>query len=157
MSNAGNQKTVQKFFTPLERAFQEEQERINERQKELDKQHGEETEGSDRKLDKQQQHDYAGEEAAKKKNFDQKIYMFPESFNALRRELYEHWPMLFMQVNPETGTSLAHDMANDAAQFVGTMNGALGLNMQFDSDNVDTICKVFLDELRVLRGLSRLH
>jgi hypothetical protein len=153
----GNQKSVQKFFTPIERAFHEEEERLSTRQAELNKQYGEETEGSDRKLDKQHQHDYAGDEAAKKKNFDQKIYMFPESFNALRRELFEHWPVLFMQVNPETGTSLAHDMVNNAAQFIGTLNGALGLNMQLDTDNVDTICKVFLDELRVFRGLSRLH
>ena len=83
--------------------------------------------------------------------------MFPESFNALRRELYEHWPTFFMKVNPDTGTSLAHDMANNAAQFVGTMNGALDLSVQMDSDNIDGICKTFLDELRQLRGLSRLN
>ena len=153
----GNQKSVQKFFTPLEKAFFEEQERIDARQVELSKQYGEETEGSDKKLDKQHQHDYAGEEAAKKKNFDQKIYMFPESFNALRKELYERWPTFFMTVNPETGTSLAHDMVNNAAQFIGTMNGALDLHVQFDSDNIDGICKEFLDALRVKRGLSRLN
>lgn len=153
----GNQKSVQKFFNHLEKAFLEEEERVNARQKELEKQHGEETVGSDKKLDKQHQHDYAGEEAAKKKNFDQKIYMFPESFNALRRELYEHWPTFFMQVNEATGTSLAHDMASDAAQFIGVMNGALDLTVQLDTDNIDAICKIFLDELRVKRGLSRLH
>jgi hypothetical protein len=153
----GNQKSVQKFFTPIERAFHEEEERVTARQEELNKQYGEETAGSDKKLDKQQQHDYAGEEAAKRKNFDQKIYMFPESFNALRKELFEHWPTLFMQVNPETGTSLAHDMVNNAVQFVGTMNGALDLTVQMDSDNIDAICRTFLDELRVKRGLSRLH
>jgi hypothetical protein len=153
----GNQKSVQKFFTPVERAFHEEEERVSARQKELDKQYGEETEGSDKKLDKQQQHDYAGEEAAKKKNFDQKIYMFPESFNALRRELVDYWPMFFMQVNPETGTSLAHDMVHNAPQFIGTMNGALDLTVQMDSDNIAAICSTFLDALRVKRGLSRLN
>lgn len=153
----GSQKSVQKFFTPLEKAFFEEQEQLTARQKELDKQHGEETEGSDRKLDKQQQHSYQGEEAAKKKNFDQKIYLFPESFNALRRELHDHWPVFFTQVNPYTGKSLAWNMVNDALQFIADMNDALDLHVQMDSDNIDAICKTFLDELRVKRGLSRLH
>ena len=153
----GNQKSVQKFFSPLEKRFLEEQERTSEREKELAKQHGEETAGSDKALDNNQQHNYTGDDAAKKKNFDQKIYLFPESFNALRRELYEHWPTFFMQVNPETRTSLAYDMANNAPQFVGVMNEALDLAVQMDSDNIDAICKEFLDALRGKRGLSKLH
>lgn len=148
---------VQQFHTPLERAFQQEEERLKERQAELDKQYGEDTPGSDRKLDAIHQHNYAGDEAAKKKNFDQKIYMLPESFNALRRELHENWRTLFYAVNPETGTSLGHDMAFNAPQFIGILNGVLNLQVQLDSDNVEEICNTFLNALRKKRGVSAIN
>ena len=108
----------------------------------------------DAALPKHQQHDI---ENSKQKNFDQKVYLFPESFNALRRELEDHWPSLFHTVNPETGMSLAVAMVFDAAQFIGTLNGALDLAEMYDTGNVDGICKKFLNELRVKRGLSRLQ
>ena len=108
----------------------------------------------DAALPKNQQHDL---DNSKQKNFDQKIYLFPESFNALRRELEENWPALFHTVNPETGMSLAVAMVFDASQFIGTLNGALDLAEQYDTGNVDGICKKFLNELRAKRGLSRLQ
>jgi hypothetical protein len=88
-------------------------------------------------------------EAAKKKNFDRKIYMFPESYNALRKELMTHWP--------HTWQGCQWYMANNAQQFVAYMNDALNLKVQFDSAKVDSICKTFLDELRTSRGVSKLH
>lgn len=111
----------------------------------------------DAALPKNQQHDYSGEAAAKQKNFDQKVYLFPESFNALRRELEDHYPTLFHTPDPETGTSLAYDMAFDSASFIGKLNGALDLAVQYDSGDVDGVCKTFLNALRIKRGVSRLQ
>lgn len=88
-------------------------------------------------------------EAAKKKNFDQKIYMFPEVFNALRRELMTYWP--------HTWQGAQWYMGNNAQEFVHYMNDALGLKVQFDSAKVEAICQVFLSKLRSDRGASKLH
>lgn len=83
-----------------------------------------------------------------KKNFDQKIYMFPESFNALRRELFENWPTLWALV----GWRMAHR----AEEFCDFMNGALDLNLVVNSQTVDYICKQYLNALRKKRGLGAL-
>lgn len=91
----------------------------------------------------QQVHDLEGSD---KKNFDQKIYWFPESYNALRRELYENWPEIWQQI----GWYMAHN----PQEFVSGMNWLLNLNVQFDTDRVDGICKTFLNALRVQRGVS---
>lgn len=82
------------------------------------------------------------------KNFDQKIYLFPESYNALRKEIYEEWPGLW----PLVGWS----MAFDGPQFVETMNTALETKIQFDSHKVDAMCIFFLNQLRAARGTSTL-
>ena len=87
--------------------------------------------------------------AAEKKNFDEKIYMFPESFNALRVELLNYWPSLWQVVG--------WVMANNAQEFVIRMNDALSMNLQFDTAKVDAICKQYLNRLRKERGLSQLH
>lgn len=82
-------------------------------------------------------------------NFDEKVYMMPESFNALRRELYENWPRLFALVG--------HAMAFDAVRFLELMDGALDTKTTFDSQKVDGTCKKYLDLLRAKRGLAPLH
>lgn len=81
------------------------------------------------------------------KNFDQKIYMFPESYNELRKELYEHWPNLWQVVG--------WPMAFAANIFVENMNEALDLRVMLDSDKVDAICTEYLQELWKKRGVSR--
>lgn len=84
-----------------------------------------------------------------KANFDQKIYMFPESYNALREELYNHWPNLWELVS--------WCMAFQAEDFVAIMNGALDMKLQVDGNKVDATCQAYLDALRAKRGLSKLH
>jgi hypothetical protein len=79
-----------------------------------------------------------------KRNFDQKIYMFPESYNALRRELHEYWPHLWSYVS--------WAMANRAELFVERMNDALDLKVNFDSQKVDAICTIYLDALQTTRN-----
>ena len=149
---------VRKFYSPIEEALRAADDELAARQEELQRaQHSGEVVGGDRKLDSSQQHNWDGDAAARKKNFDQKVYYFPESFNALRREMEQYWPTLFTAVNPEIGKSIAYCMVFDAPQFVALMNEALDLTVQMDSDNVDGICKQFLDALRVLRGVSRLN
>ncbi len=87
-------------------------------------------------------------------NFDQKIYLFPPSYNALRQELEENWPTFFYGVPDGFAISPAWAMVYDAPQFVGFCNGALDMTVQFDSANVEGICKKFLNGFRKLRGLS---
>lgn len=81
------------------------------------------------------------------KNFDQKVYMFPESFNALRRELSENWPTLWK--------GCQWFMANDALSFMEIMNETTGLHIQFDTEKVGWICDQYLVALRRLRGLNK--
>lgn len=88
---------------------------------------------------------YSAAEAAKK-NFDQKIYMFPESYNALRSELHQHWPILWAIVQ--------YQMAYRADEFVEFMNQACDVKLVLDSDNVDFICSTYLRKLKQMRGLS---
>jgi hypothetical protein len=83
----------------------------------------------------------------KQRNFDQKIYMFPDSFNALRAEIHDHWPTLWALVSWR--------MANNAPEFVDVMNDALDLNVIFDTEQVGAICDTFLTALRKKRGLSK--
>lgn len=83
-----------------------------------------------------------------KKNFDQKIYMFPESYNALRKELYEQWPEIWQLVG--------WVMGNNGPEFVSRMNEGLQMNLQFDTNKVDSICKTYLNRLRKQRGLGPL-
>ncbi len=82
--------------------------------------------------------------AAKPKNFDQKIYMFPESYNELRKELVTYWPELWKLVG--------WPMCYAANLFVGIMNDALDLNVVLDSSKVDAICEEFLQALWKKRG-----
>jgi hypothetical protein len=78
--------------------------------------------------------------------FSDKLYFFPESYNALRTELSTHWPTLWAAVG--------WNMAFKAEDFIADMNAALELKLQFDSQKVEVTCATYLNELRRLRGLS---
>jgi hypothetical protein len=77
-----------------------------------------------------------------------KVYLFPESFNALRIELSENWPNLWYQVG--------YVMAFDSITFIECMDAALDTKTTFDSDKVSAICHKYLNLLRNKRGLSSL-
>lgn len=87
-------------------------------------------------------------ENSHRKNFDEKIYMMPESYNALRKELVEEWPEIWPLVS--------YYMAFNAVQFVEAMNVGTGLKVQFDTTKVDSICKTYLNFLRKKRGVLEL-
>jgi hypothetical protein len=80
------------------------------------------------------------------------IFMFPESYNELRKELYTHWPELWN--DPRGGWA----MAFDAELFVEFMNskldGVYKVRPATNNDElaIDYICKTFLTELRKRRG-----
>ena len=82
-------------------------------------------------------------------HISEKVYLFPDSFNALRIELNDHFPHLFQVVG--------WPMVNDGIRFIELMDGALDTKTTFDSAKVDAISKKYLDLLRALRGLSPLH
>ena len=84
--------------------------------------------------------------AAEGAHISEKVYMMPESYNALRRELNENWPTLFAQVG--------WCMAFDAVTFIEMMDGALDTKTTFDNDKVTAICHKYLNLLRNKRGLS---
>lgn len=98
--------------------------------------------GSDSDRDSQK-HDIEG---SNKKNFDQKLYFFPESYNALRKEIHDNWPTLWALVSWR--------MAYNAQEFVEYMNEATELNLVFDTEKVAWICDQYLTALRRMRGLS---
>lgn len=75
-----------------------------------------------------------------------KIYMFPESYNALRLELYENYPNLWNVVG--------YAMAFDAIRFIELMDAALDLKTTWDSAKVGAICHRYWNCLRMKRGLS---
>ena len=55
---------------------------------------------------------------AQSEHISKKVYLFPPSFNALRRELQDNWKDFFETVSPLTGTSPAWCMVFDAPQFI---------------------------------------
>lgn len=83
------------------------------------------------------------------KSFDQKLYMFPESYTALRKELMDNWPEIWPLV--------AWHMAHNGPDFVSIMNAGLQMNVQFDSNKVDATCIAFLNRLREMRGVSPIN
>jgi hypothetical protein len=87
--------------------------------------------------------------AAPDAHVSDKVYLFPESYNALRTELNDNWPALFAQVG--------WCMAFDAIHFVEMMDAALDTKTTFDSDKVSAICHKYLNLLRNKRGLSSIN
>ena len=81
-----------------------------------------------------------------------KIFMFPESFNELRKELMLHWPDLW--ADPRCQWAMAFDMH----MFIEFMNSKLDSILRISvvvEDNVkfcDLVCGTFLKELRKRRG-----
>lgn len=137
----------------LSRALSEQEDDARHREDKIQRtQHNGEFAGSDAALPDHNKTKLVGDKA----HISQKVYYFPESFNALREELERYYPTFFYLVNPDIGCSPAHAMVFDAPHFVGMCNGALGTVVQFDSENVDGICKTFLNEFRKLRGASPL-
>jgi len=93
--------------------------------------------------------DTGDKQAPENANIDQKTYWFPESYNALRTELYTNWPTLFKAVG--------YAMAHDGVRFIEMMDAALDTKTTFDSAKVAGICAKYIDLLRAKRGLSPLH
>ena len=79
----------------------------------------------------------------------EKTYWFPESYNALRIELFQNWPNLWQAVG--------YVMAYDGPVFCELMDAALDTKTTFDTATVGGICAKYLDLLRNKRGLSDLH
>lgn len=77
-----------------------------------------------------------------------KVYLFPESYNALRIELHDNWPQLWQAVS--------YYMAFDSVTFIEQMDAALDCKTTFDSAKVSAICHRYLNLLRNKRGLSSL-
>lgn len=77
------------------------------------------------------------------KNFDQKIYMFPPAYNALRKELVENWPTLWALTS--------YRMAFMPEEFCAIMNDATSLRVIFDSGAVNWMCDKWLNELIRMR------
>lgn len=77
------------------------------------------------------------------KNFDQKIYLFPPAFNALRRELNDNWPVLW--------ALSSWYMAYRAEEFCAIMNDATDLRIIFDSGAVNWMCEQWLNKLIKMR------
>lgn len=76
--------------------------------------------------------------------------MFPDSYNNLRKELHDHWPKIWKDVQ--------WSMAFDAEMFVEKMQRHLGLQLLLvpgtPSAECDYWCSRFLQELRTLRGVE---
>jgi hypothetical protein len=82
-------------------------------------------------------------------SFGDKLYFAPESYHALRREM--------MQNFPEMWKTIGGAMFWEPETFFGYMCQALDIFVQFDTRNVDGMCKKVLDALREKRGLTPLH
>lgn len=82
-------------------------------------------------------------------HISEKVYLFPESYNALRIELHSYWRNLFERVG--------YCMAFDAPTFIEMMDAALDTKTTFDSDKVEAICLKYLNLLRNKRGISSIH
>lgn len=77
---------------------------------------------------------------------EDKVYYFPESYNALRKELSESWPTLWQVVG--------HAMAFDAPKFIEMMDAALEMKTTFDSAKVGAICHRYWNALRMKKGFK---
>lgn len=110
-------------------------------------------------------------------HISQKVYMFPESFNALRVELQSNWREWFERPHEDLPrmVSPAVAMVFYAQEFVLVLNQFVGRGVDldipdataeelqrvadrqyvpFDSGNVSGICHQFLNDLRKMRGVS---
>lgn len=77
------------------------------------------------------------------------LILFPDSFNALRKELYENW-------RESIWPRVSYAMVWDKQVFMDVMNEVTGCLCP-DILDLDTMSKTYLDALRMKRGLSPLH
>lgn len=84
--------------------------------------------------------------AAPGAHISDKVYWFPESYNALRKELYENWPAVWETVG--------WSMAFESTTFVELMDYILLTKTTFDTNKVSAICHKYLNLLRAKRGLA---
>ncbi len=138
----------------LEQAFRDEEDRLQQRVKELDSTAPDPTRPGG---DKQLGDGFYNKESKPNDHVSQKVYYFPPSYNALRKELETWWKDFFEGINPLSGTSPAYCMVFDAPQFIGYMNGFTGLSLQLDGDNVEWTCKQYLNALRKMRNISEIQ
>lgn len=96
---------------------------------------------------------------ADQRNFDQKIFMFPEAYNQLRAELSMYWnPNPHFKKPRWADWQCGWAMAWEAETFVEYMNTSLDGVLRIlpttrdDELRIEHICKVFLTELRRKRG-----
>jgi hypothetical protein len=75
-----------------------------------------------------------------------KVYLFPESYNALRREMHDNWPIVFKQVG--------WYMVFDAVTFIEQMDFICDTKTTFDTQKVSSICHKYLNILRKKRGVG---
>lgn len=143
-----------KAVTPLQHAMRVEEEELQHRQARLllGQTKDDNSVAPDAALPENQQNIALPDNA----EFSKKIYLFPEEYNALRRELHDNWQNFFYAVNPAFGFSPAWAMVYDAPHFVGFCNDALDMVVQFDSADVAGTCKKFLNGFRNKRGISSL-
>jgi len=86
-----------------------------------------------------------------------KVFMFPESYNELRKELVMHWASIDSKI-PNLWAQVGWYMAFDMVEFMERMNDKLGGVLTVvpitknDELRTDVVCKVFLKELRKRRG-----
>lgn len=74
-----------------------------------------------------------------------RVFMFPDSFNNLRKELIDNWPALWVKVQ--------WAMAFDAELFVEMMNKELYTKLPQGAD-CDQWCSKYLKLLRAKRGAA---
>lgn|SRR5574341_160234 len=81
-----------------------------------------------------------------------KVFMFPESYNQLRKELMLHWTDLWN--DPRCGWAMAFDMPMFIEFMNSKLDSVLRVTVVIDGDEkfCDYVCSTFLKELRRRRG-----
>ena len=85
------------------------------------------------------------------------IFMFPESYNLLRKELYEFWQTANSKI-PFLYQHVSWYMAFDMVEFIDRMQDKLDHPIKVvpltkdDVVHIDLVCTIFLTELRKRRG-----
>lgn len=92
---------------------------------------------------------------ATKEHVSTSVYMNSEQFNALRKELYDHW-----RDDPDENSNrdlwwYSGLMVTNPPAFVEIMALELGLSLVFDSADEAGTCKTILEALQRRRGSGR--
>jgi hypothetical protein len=87
----------------------------------------------------------------------EKVFMFPESYNQLRKEMFTYWNNDQCSI-PNLWNRVSYYMAFDMHAFIEEMNTVLGgvlrltVVVEGDEKFCDLVCSTFLKELRKRRG-----